>query len=85
MAKKMTAADFFGKHNRSFIKFGEMFAQKLVDPELISALAEKDLEKLAKVFKLVFEMLEENSGDNGTAELVQLIGEYSDMDGGDDP
>lgn len=82
MAKKQTAAEFFGKHNRSFIKFGEMFAQKLTDPELISALAEKDLEKLAKVFRLVFEMLEENS-DSGTAELVRLIGEYTDMDGGD--
>lgn len=81
MAKKQTAAEFFGKHNRSFIKFGEMFAQKLTDPELISSLAEKDLEKLAKVFKLVFEMLEENS-DNGTAELVRLIGEYTDLDGG---
>ncbi len=84
MAKKLTAADFFGKHNRSFIKFGEMFAEKLTDPELISALAEKDLEKLAKVFRLVFEMLEENSGDDGTANLVRLIGEYSDMDGGED-
>ena len=82
MAKKQTAAEFFGKHNRSFIKFGEMFAQKLTDPELISSLAEKDLEKLAKVFRLVFEMLEENS-DSGTAELVRLIGEYTDMDGGD--
>lgn len=83
MAKKQTTADFFGKHNRSFIKFGEMFAQKLTDPELISALAEKDLEKLAKVFRLVFEMLDNNT-DNGTAELVRLIGEYSDMDRGDD-
>ncbi len=81
MAKKQTAAEFFGKHNRSFIKFGEMFAEKLTDPDLISSLAEKDLEKLAKVFKLVFEMLEENS-DNGTAELVRLIGEYTDLDGG---
>lgn len=81
MAKKLTAAEFFGKHNRSFIKFGEMFAEKLTDPDLISSLAEKDLEKLAKVFKLVFEMLEENS-DNGTAELVRLIGEYTDLDGG---
>ena len=60
MAKKITAAEFFTKHNRSFIQFGEMFARKLNDEELISALAEKDLEKLAKVFRLVFEMVEEN-------------------------
>ena len=47
MAKKLTAADFFKKHNGSFMKFGELFTQKITDEELIAALAEKDLEKLA--------------------------------------
>ena len=82
MAKKVTAAEFFDKHNRSFMKFGELFTKKITDEELIAALAEKDLEKLAKVFKLVFEMVGENSGDD-TERLAKLIQAYSEMDGED--
>ena len=77
MAKKVTASDFFAKHNRSFIKFGELFAKKITDEQLISALAEKDLEKLAKVFKLVFEMVEDNTAGDNTERLVKLIEAYS--------
>ncbi len=80
MAKKLTAAEFFTKHNRSFIKFGEMFAKKITDEELISALAEKDLEKLAKVFRLVFEMVEENSSSEDSEKLAKLIQVYSEVD-----
>lgn len=79
MAKKYTSSEFFDKHNRAFIRFGELFAKKLTDETLISALAEKDLEKLAKVFKLVFEMLGENSGDNNE-KLISLIGEYNALE-----
>lgn len=82
MAKKITAAEFFDKHNRSFMKFGELFTKKITDEELIAALAEKDLEKLAKVFKLVFEMVGENSGDD-TERLAKLIQAYGEMDGED--
>ncbi len=80
MAKKISAAEFFTKHNRSFIKFGEMFARKITDEELITALAEKDLEKLAKVFRLVFEMVEENSSSEDTEKLAKLIQAYSEVD-----
>ncbi|MBE6902732.1 MAG: hypothetical protein E7478_09675 [Ruminococcaceae bacterium] len=79
MAKKYTAADFFKKHNRSFMKFGEMFAKKITDEELISALAEKDLEKLAKVFRLVFEMVDENTSGDESDRLEQLIRAYSEV------
>lgn len=82
MAKKYTSSEFFDKHNRAFIKFGELFAQKLTDEELISALAEKDLEKLAKVFKLVFEMLSENTDDGSAEKLIALIGEYRALEEG---
>lgn len=82
MSKKITAAEFFDKHNRSFMKFGELFTKKITDEELIAALAEKDLEKLAKVFKLVFEMVGENSGDD-TERLAKLIQAYGEMDGED--
>lgn len=79
MAKKYTAAEFFEKHNRSFMKFGEMFAKKITDDELISALAEKDLEKLAKVFKLVFEMVGENTSGDDSERLAKLIQAYSEV------
>lgn len=75
---KLTPAEFFDKNNAAFMKFGRMFTRKLTDEQLISALAEKDLEKLAKVFRLVFEMLEENSPDSGT-QLAAMISAYSDL------
>ncbi len=81
MAKKLTAAEFFDKHNRSFMKFGDMFAKKITDEELITALAEKDLEKLAKVFRLVFEMVEENTSSDSTDRLAKLIEAYSEVSG----
>ena len=78
MAVKMTAADFFEKNNAAFMKFGKMFTKKLTDQSLIDYLAEKDLEKLAKVFRLVFEMLAENSPDSST-QLAAMISAYSDI------
>lgn len=78
MAGKISAAEFFQKNNAAFMKFGKMFTRKLTDVELINALAEKDLEKLAKVFRLVFEMLEENSPDSST-QLAAMISEYSEL------
>lgn len=83
MSRKITAAEFFEKNNAAFIKFGRLFTRKLTDEELISALAEKDLEKLAKVFKLVFEMLSENSPDS-SEKLSELISEYSALNGEDE-
>lgn len=80
MAKKVTAAEFFNKHNRSFMKFGEMFANKITDEELISTLAEKDLEKLAKVFRLVFDMVEENTSADENDRLAKLIKAYSEVE-----
>ncbi len=79
MAKKLTAADFFKKHNGSFMKFGELFTEKITDEELIAALAEKDLEKLAKVFRLVFEMVQENSSGDENERLAALIKAYSEV------
>lgn len=78
MAGKISAAEFFQKNNAAFMKFGKMFTRKLTDEELINALAEKDLEKLAKVFRLVFEMLEDNSPDSST-QLAAMISEYSEL------
>lgn len=78
--KQITAAEFFEKNNAAFMKFGKLFTRKLTDEELISTLAEKDLEKLAKVFKLVFEMLSENSPDS-SEKLSALINAYSDIGG----
>lgn len=79
MAKKYTAVDFFHKHNRAFMKFGELFAKKITDEELISALAEKDLEKLAKVFKLVFEMVGENASGDENDKFAKLLQAYAEV------
>ncbi len=78
--KKITAEQFFEDHNKSFIEFGELFTKKLTDEELVTALAEKDLEKLAKVFKLVFDMLRENGGDANDEALQKLMEAYADLD-----
>ena len=51
--------------------------KKITDETLITSLAEKDLEKLAKVFKLVFEMVEENTASDNTERLAGLIEAYS--------
>lgn len=75
---KLTPAQFFEKNNAAFMKFGKMFTRKITDEQLITALAEKDLEKLAKVFRLVFEMLEEESPDSST-QLAAMISAYSEI------
>ena len=54
--------------------------RKLTDEELVTALAEKDLEKLAKVFKLVFDMLRENGGNDNDEALQKLMEAYADLD-----
>lgn len=82
--KIMTVKDYIEKYNRNFMKFGDLVAKKLSDETLINALAEKDLEKLSKVWRVVLEILAENSGDNSGDKMAALIGEYHGMDGEDD-
>lgn len=77
--KKMTAGEYFEKNTRTFISFSENFAELLNDRELIRALAEKDLEKLAKVWKIVFELLSENAPSNSAGKLAELIGAFNDI------
>ena len=48
-----------------------------------AAPAEKDLENLAKVFKLVFEMLSENTPDS-SERLSELISAYSSLNNSGD-
>lgn len=82
-SKKITLEDYFSKNTRKFITFGETFANILNDKELISSLAQKDLEKLAKVWKLVFELLSENSSEGASDKLTELIGAYKDIGKGE--
>ena len=82
--KKPSVEDYFAKNSRKFISFGETFANTLNDKELIAALAQKDLEKLAKVWKLVMELLSENSAGNSSDRLAELIGAYSELGKDDD-
>ena len=82
--KKVTVEDYFAKNARKFLSFGETFANTLNDKELIAALAQKDLEKLAKVWKLVMELLSENSAGNPSDKLIELIGAYNELGKDDD-
>ena len=82
--KKITVEDYFAKNVRKFISFGETFANTLNDKELIAALAQKDLEKLAKVWKLVMELLSENSAGSSSDKLLELIGAYNELGKDDD-
>lgn len=77
--KKISVEDYFAKNARKFISFGETFVNTLNDKELIAALAQKDLEKLAKVWKLVIEMLAENSSESSADKLLELIGAYNEL------
>ncbi len=82
--KIITVKDYFEKYNKRFMKFGDMFARKLSDETLIDALAEKDFEKLSKVWKVVLEMMGEYSEDDSGDKMAALIGEYHGLDGEDD-
>lgn len=76
---RASAKDFFDANAKNFIKFGKAFISNLTDEELISELAHKDLEKLAKVFKLVFELIGENSPDESADKAAELIAAYSSL------
>lgn len=77
--KKISVEEHFAKNTRKFLSFGDTFANTLNDKELIAALAQKDLEKLAKVWKLVIELLSVNSPGSTSDKLVELIGAYSEL------
>ncbi|MCL2638487.1 MAG: hypothetical protein FWD48_08975 [Oscillospiraceae bacterium] len=55
MKSSKNAALFFAENREIILAFGEYFLEKLSDKELLDALAEKDLEKLARIFKLMFD------------------------------
>ena len=79
MRKIVSVREVFEKNNRVLIKFGNAVLKKLSDENLITSLAEKDPEKLAKVFKLVFELMSENTPDSTDGKLAELIGIYNDL------
>lgn len=74
---KASAEDFFDANARNFVKFGKAFISNITDEKLVSELAHKDLEKLAKVFKLVFELIGEISPDKSADKAAELIAAYS--------
>ena len=76
-SKPITVSEYFEKNNRSFIKFGNLFLKELTDEEIINELAHKDLEKLAKVWKLVFELIPANSENSAEERLCGLIDAFN--------
>lgn len=82
---KTMVQDFFDANAKKFIKFGKSFIANLNDEALINELAHKDLEKLAKVFKLVFELLGDNAGDDSAEKAAELIAAYTSLSEEDEP
>ena len=76
---KTSVKDFFDANAAKFIKFGKTFIANLTDEGLINELAHKDLEKLAKVFKLVFELLGDNTRDDSAEKAAELIAAYTSL------
>ena len=76
---KTSVKDFFDANSKNFIKFGKTFIANLNDEALINELAHKDLEKLAKVFKLVFELLGDNTRDDSSEKAAELIAAYTSL------
>ena len=76
---KTSVEDFFDANAKNFIKFGKTFIANLNDEALINELAQKDLEKLAKVFKLVFEILGENTRDDASEKAAEIIASYTSL------
>ena len=77
--KTDSADSFFVENKDRLIEFGNMFVEKLTDKELIDKLAEKDLEKLARVFRLVFDRLDQ-AGKTDSSVLNQLVEAVREID-----
>lgn len=77
--KSESTDGFFAQNEDRLMEFGDMFVEKLTDRELIDKLAEKDLEKLARVFRLVFDRLDE-AGKKDSSTLSQLVEAVREID-----
>ena len=68
-------AAFFAENRGEILAFGEYFLEKLSDRELLNNLAEKDLEKLARIFKLMFDksFAEEARAEKGQNRILEEI------------
>lgn len=77
--KSESTDGFFAQNKDRLLEFGDMFVEKLTDRDLIDKLAEKDLEKLARVFRLVFDRLDE-AGKKDSSTLSQLVEAVREID-----
>lgn len=77
--KDKAVKEYFAENTDNLVNFGNKFMEFLNNDELIAAYAEKDLEKLAKVWKLVFEVFSENSEQAPSDKLAELIGAYNSL------
>lgn len=78
--QNISLSEFIKSKNDAFIKFADLFCQQISDEELICALAQKDLEKLAKVFNLVFDRLDKTQATSENKKLDDLIRAVSTLD-----
>lgn len=70
---------YFKNNIKEFIRFGNRFAEMLNDEDIIGAAAQKDIEKVAKVWRLVMNTLSERSAAGSPDRTAELIGAYRDI------
>lgn len=75
--------NFISQSRDGFLEFGRLFFGQLCDEELIAAVARKDVEKLAKVFRLLLEVYE-NEQEEKTPEALTAILEAFGQTGEED-
>lgn len=78
--------EIIGENRDTLSRFAERFLEKLGDEELIDELARRDLEKLARVFKLVCEQLatEEKKPSAALTAIIGAVGKIDPEGGGQD-
>ena len=64
-------------------QFADVFTEKLADRELLEQLAQKDLEKMAKIYKLLTELIGDGQAASPPVEAIlhSFGGKGGDTDG----
>lgn len=75
--------NFITQSRNEFLEFGRLFLEQLCNGELIASIAHKDVEKLAKVFRLLLEIYEseqEEKKPEALTAILEAFGQSGDED-----
>ena len=76
--------NFITRSRGEFLEFGRLFLEQLCDSGLIAKVAEKDIEKLAKVFKLLLEIYESEQEEKKPEALSAILEAFGQTGEDDD-